>query len=346
MIKEVIRLVYPGIFQSFLQEESLSTNTILIRPVFGSICKADLRYFWGKRDQKILKQKLPMALIHESAAVVLFDPQKDFKPGQWVIPIPNTPENLTNKSDNWYCSNYMKETLFRSSGIDGYTQNLMAHRNDLVVTVPQEIIEDNPELSTFAEIISVAVHAIRKATRFPVKKKSFAIWGDGILGYISSLVVKMLFPQARLTCVIKHDERIDYFDHACNIYLTGDIPNVLNFDIGIECIGGEKSGGAINEMLYHTSPGSVMTLTGVSDSNVAIKTRTILEKGVTIIGSSRSGIEDFQIALKLLSNSWFRENILRIWRGSFEVTNPSELERSFKEASTLHLGKVILNFNF
>lgn len=55
-------------------------------PEYLSICKADQRYYLGNRSREALKAKLPMALIHECVARVVFDPTGHYKPGDLVVP--------------------------------------------------------------------------------------------------------------------------------------------------------------------------------------------------------------------------------------------------------------------
>jgi ribitol-5-phosphate 2-dehydrogenase len=46
-----------------------------------------------------------------------------------------------------------------------------------------------------------------------------------------------------------------------------------------------------------------IALMGVSEHNVPINTRMVLEKGLTLIGNSRSGREDFEAAVDFFENS-------------------------------------------
>ena len=64
MINYIYQLVSPQVFSVKYQDIYASDN-ILVRPRYMAICHADQRYYLGKRDHKILKKKLPMALIHE-----------------------------------------------------------------------------------------------------------------------------------------------------------------------------------------------------------------------------------------------------------------------------------------
>ena len=87
MINAVYRLVAPGMIDIACTEPDLKKNVIM-RPEYLSICKADQRYYLGNRSREALKAKLPMALIHECVARVVFDPTGHYKPGDLVVPVP------------------------------------------------------------------------------------------------------------------------------------------------------------------------------------------------------------------------------------------------------------------
>lgn len=60
-----------------------------------------------------------------------------------------------------------------------------------------------------------------------------------------------------------------------------------------ECCGGEGSANAIDDIIRYIRPQGVVMLMGVSENKVAVNTRNVLEKGLTLIGCSRSGRADF-----------------------------------------------------
>ena len=65
MINSVYRLVAPGVFEENFKQININ-DKVIVRPIYLSICQADQRYYQGIRDYSILKEKLPMALIHEA----------------------------------------------------------------------------------------------------------------------------------------------------------------------------------------------------------------------------------------------------------------------------------------
>ena len=101
MINTVYRLCSPRRFEIAFGEIDLNGG-VIVRPTHLSICNADQRYYQGTRDIKVLKEKLPMALIHEGVGQVIYDKNGVFKPGERVAMVPNIPcEN-----DDFIAENY------------------------------------------------------------------------------------------------------------------------------------------------------------------------------------------------------------------------------------------------
>ena len=112
MINSVYRLIAPGMIEVACTQPDIK-NSVLLRPVYLSVCKADQRYYLGNRSREALKAKLPMALIHECVAKVVFDPTGNFKPGEIVVPVPNTPT----EDDDVIADNYRPSSRFCSSAV-------------------------------------------------------------------------------------------------------------------------------------------------------------------------------------------------------------------------------------
>ena len=71
-------------------------------------------------------------------------------------------------------------------------------------------------------------------------------------------------------------------------------------------------------------------LMGVSENEVPINTRDVLEKGLTLVGSSRSGKSDFEEAVKLLEIPEFQSKIRRIIFEESPVNSIEDIHRVFK----------------
>lgn len=134
MLNAVYRLVAPRRFEVEFTDIDLCSGAVIVRPTHLSICNADQRYYQGKRANDILRKKLPMALIHEGIGEVVYDPEGDFKAGERVVMIPNTPkqiaEDMTGVADgNVVAENYRLDSRFRASGFDGFMQDAANRQN-------------------------------------------------------------------------------------------------------------------------------------------------------------------------------------------------------------------------
>lgn len=322
MINYVYQLVSPGII-SIKYEDVRLEDEVIVKPTYMAICRADQRYYLGKRDFNKLSSKLPMALIHECVGKVVYDPTKTYSVGQKVVLIPNIPPKNTN--DAIY-ENYAKGSGFRSSGYDGFMREFVNLPIDRVV--PYKSAKDN--CMAITEFISVAAHAISrfKKTAHNIRK-SVGIWGDGSLAYVLACIIKNVFPDIKLTIVGKDNYKLSQFMFADNTFLTEELPKEFNIDHAFECAGGEGSYYAIDDIIKHINPqGSVMLL-GVSENKIAINTRDILEKGLTLVGCSRSGREDFENAVKYMENEAFAKRINRIIYEDKPVTCINDIHRVF-----------------
>ncbi len=67
-------------------------------------------------------------------------------------------------------------------------------------------------------------------------------------------------------------------------------------------MGGKGSQQAIEQIINIINPEGSIALLGVSELSIQVNTRMVLEKGLTIIGSSRSGLKDFEKLLNCIVN--------------------------------------------
>ena len=74
-------------------------------------------------------------------------------------------------------------------------------------------------------------------------------------------------------------------------------------DHAFEAVGGRASGQVIAQIIDHINPEGTIAILGVSEDPVTINTRMVLEKGLRILGTSRSGREDF-LGLVDLYEKW------------------------------------------
>ena len=322
MINYIYQLVSPKVFSVKYEELNFDDN-VIIKPEYMAICHADQRYYLGQRDAEILQKKLPMALIHEACGKVVYDPSGRLKAGDTVVMIPNVPA----EHEEYIYENYAKGSKFLSSGYDGFFREYVDMPMDRIVSaqgVPERVV-------AITEFISVAVHATARMDKMAhVNRKRIGIWGDGSLAFVVANVVKKIFPQSKLIIVGKNVRKLLYFSFADETYLKDEISENFMVDHAFECCGGVGSGYAIDDIIKYINPQGTVVLMGVSEHKIAVNTRDILEKGLTFVGSSRSGKVDFEDAIEMLRDPIFRQRIEQIIYEDEEVSSIDDIHRVFQ----------------
>lgn len=293
MISQSYRLFAPRKFRIDIIEEQLKEDEVIVKPTYLSICAADIRYYSGNRSPEVLKKKLPMALIHEAVGEVIYDPKGVFKKGARVVMIPNTPT----EKDEVIKENYLRSSRFKSSGIDGFMRSIVCIDRNRVIEYTQ--IED--KIAVLLELLSVSMNGLEHFTSYSHnRKQTIGVWGCGNVGFCTALVLKYSFPNAKVIVFGPHRDKLEYFPFVDETYTTDNIPEDLMVDHAFECVGGTKAEYAINQIIDHINPQGSISLMGVSENNVPINTRMVLEKGLTLLGNSRSSYEDFAASIDFL----------------------------------------------
>ncbi|WP_204176453.1 MULTISPECIES: ribitol-5-phosphate dehydrogenase [unclassified Staphylococcus] len=340
MINQIYQLVSPRQIEISYKDESLAQDKIVVRPKYLSICNADQRYYTGTRGKEAMKKKLPMALIHEGVGEVVHDPTNRYKPGTKVVMVPNTPV----EKDEYVAENYLKSSKFRSSGYDGFMQDYVFLDVDRLVELPQDI---DLKVAAFTELVTIPMHALSRFEKKAIKKRdSFGVWGDGNLGFITCLILRKLYPDAEISIFGKTDYKLDHFSFVDNIYNINEIPENISIDHAIECAGGKGSQYAIDQIIDYINPEGSICLLGVSEYPVEINTRMVLEKGITLIGSSRSGLEDFQRTVDLYFQFPDVVSKLSLLVGEpFEIKNIQDIIKAFDSDLSNSWGKTVMQWS-
>ena len=327
----------PKFFEESIDEIEL--EGVVVRPTFLSICQADQRYYQGSRPAEILDKKLPMALIHEGIGEVVFDSKGNFKSGDKVVMIPNTP-----CGEDVCRANYSYKSKFRGSGFDGFTSDLIKLEEDRVVKLPDYF---NDYVSAFIELITVAYQGIAKFNELAITPKGrLGVWGDGNLGFITALLLKELYPESKVTIFGKHQENLNLFSFVDEAYRIHDVPEDLVVDHGFECVGSSASQTAIEQIIDLINPQGTINLFGVSEYPIPINTRMILEKGITLQGNSRSEREDFIGVVKLLDeNPQLFDYLEKLITNVCEINHLDDLKEAFDKDSISKFGKTVLKWN-
>lgn len=323
MINQIYQLVSPRNISVKYEDIVLKEGEIMVKPLYLSLCHADQRYYTGNRDKKVLARKLPMALIHECCGEVVFDPSNEFNKGDTVVMIPNIPGDF---NDEIY-ENYGKGAKFLSSGIDGFMREY--------INIPKErvVASKNIPLEIFAisEFISIGFHILARFKKNSHSTKDhIAIWGDGNLSFVVANIFKEYFPDSKITVLGKQEEKLSLFSFVDSTILVDEIPKDFAPDHAIECVGGAGSQYAIDDVIRTIKPQGTLLLSGVSENTVPINTRDILEKGLTLIGCSRSGYNDFKNAVKFLENKKIQKRFSMIVNYFGEVKSIVDINRAFE----------------
>lgn len=287
MLNTVYRLVAPRSFEPVVMSLD-TTGKVVVRPTHLSICNADQRYYQGTRSKEVLDKKLPMALIHEGIGRVVSDDSGLFSSGDCVVMLPNAPV----EDDLNIAENYLRSSRFCGSGFDGFMQESVVLPPERVVLLPQDI---NREVAAFTELVSVATHAISRFEAIAHEGRArIGVWGDGNMGFIVSLLLHLLLPSSDIIVFGRNEFKLNDFTFVKETHLVDDIADVDLVDHAFECCGGEGSERAIDQIIDLINPEGTVSLLGVSENRVPINTRMVLEKGLRLFGSSRSGRADFE----------------------------------------------------
>ncbi|MGT2771440.1 zinc-binding dehydrogenase [Streptococcus marimammalium] len=326
MLNQIYQLIKPKNLSIKYEEIDInSSHNIIVKPNFMAICHADQRYYQGRRDPKILAKKLPMAPIHEATGIVVADPTGTYEPGQKVAMIPNQPPKNIEK-DNIFFENYLSESYFLSSGNDGFMQEVISLPLDRVV--PYENISD--EVAALSEFTSVSMHSIARFDKIAHSKRdSVVIVGDGSLAYVVATSLHYTYPDMKITVIGRNPEKLRMFNFIENTFMSNEVPESLKFDHGFECAGGQGSESAINDIIDYLNPQGTIMIMGVSENKVSINTRDVLEKGITIVGSSRSGRKDFEQAIEMISDKQIQSRLKNIIFLEEDVKTISDIHKVF-----------------
>lgn len=339
MINTVYRLSAPRQFEIAFEDIEVFGENAIVRPTNLSICNADMRYYLGTRDAKVLAEKLPMALIHEGVGEVVFDPTGTFNSGDRVVMIPN----MATEEDDFIAENYLRSSKFCGSTMNGFLQEYVEISPKRLVPLGSDI---NMNVAAFTEIVSVSVHAISRFDKIAhARRRRIGVWGDGNLGYITSLFIKKMFPETEVYIFGTSYEKLSDFTFCDKAFLVNDVPNDMWLDHAFECVGGNGSPIAIEQIIGIVKPEATVSILGVSEYPVPINTRMILEKGLRFFGSSRSGVSDFKKTVEMYNQHPEIIDYLGNLISSVNVVrNVADIKSAFEKDTRKAFGKTIMKF--
>ncbi|TMV49090.1 zinc-binding dehydrogenase [Paenibacillus mesophilus] len=351
------RLTEPHVVQELMVDRSVRSGFVVIEPTLASICHADLRYFGGHRKPEVLAKKLPMALLHEGIGTVVGGASAKLPIGQKVVIVPYLPGYLLHGLEPEQCcpacrgeiaDNYCSRGGFLGSGTDGIAQSRLVLPELCAIPIPASIPD---EIAVLSELCSVSFRALR-AVRDKLGEARVAVFGDGPVGYLTAAMLHHAFgvDRNRLTVFGAIREKLDQFTFA-----TTEMVQSYDFrsggskaDIVVECTGGRFSESAINQGIDLLKYGGHLIAMGVSEELVPINTRDVLEKGITIHGSSRSSDKDFRDVLQVMEDADCQSTLRKLLPDAYTAVSTGDDFAKAMESALAHRDwrKTLLDFHW
>ena len=176
-------------------------------------------------------------------------------------------------------------------------------------------------------------------------KDKLGVWGDGNLGFITALLLKVKFPDSEVFVFGKHQDNLNLFSFADGVYQIHNVSDDFAVDHAFECVGSSASQAAIDQIIELINPQGTINLFGVSEYPVPINTRMMLEKGLTVQGNSRSEREDFVGVVETLKqNPILFEYLENLITNICEINSLDDLKEAFDKDYISHFGKTVLKW--
>ena len=139
-----------------------------------------------------------------------------------------------------------------------------------------------------------------------------------------------MFPEVKL-CIFGLDEnKLSDFTFADDTFSITSIPDDLSIDHAFECVGGEGSPKAINQIIDYINPEGTISILGVSENPVAIN----------------SGRKDFEKTIALYqSNPEIVEYLQNIIGATVNVHTVEDMKKAFELDRQNAFGKTIMIWN-
>ena len=196
-------------------------------------------------------------------------------------------------------------------------------------------------IAVWSELLSVS-YAMTRRIDFS-KTKNIALFGDGIMGYITYIILTRLYKK-EVTVFGIDDDKLKMFEGAKTYHFEDYVGRP--FDTLIEAVGGRASGFAINNMIDLASIGADLILMGVSEENVPLCTRKVLEKGLSLKGVTRSSIDDFKAISELLSLQDVQKDLEKLILSEITIKSVNDVYKAFELDinNTKLIGKNLMKF--
>jgi len=317
--------------------DSIPDGNLLLKPIVAGICGSEMLYFKGQKEKEKLEKRLPMCLLHEGVAeVVETGRETSLKRGARVVVNPLIPCGKC-----WACrnlgENMCRNSKFMASTADGLARTLFVYPEDRLIPVPLGV---PIEVAALSEPFSVALNACEVAEIR--RDEKVAVIGDGPIGYFVALAVSSVshVPPDHLCFIGIIDEKLDLardFALTLNSMKEKDRLRSLyeEFDVVFEAVGGAAHRITLSQAINLLRPGGRCIMLGISKGEVPIAATSIVNKGLTLKGSTRSRMKHYYKVLSLLEDDEVRRKAKRIISDRrFTIRTVKDLEEAFRYADT------------
>ncbi len=315
---------------------------VVVDPVVAGICASDLAYFFGRKDPIKLQQRLPVALLHEGVV-------RNRITGELAVAIP-----LQSCGECEACcdaaENVCHHAKFMGSTAQGLTRSPFIYPTALLLPLIDTI---PPALATLTEPLSIAVNLVSQLSN--ITNQQVMIIGTGPMAYLGAV----LFSQQRnvsakrLFVVGTNTRKLEKFSpFATTIDMSTTAGQAAvealkeNIDIGIEAVGGDALAVTFNQLLQLIKNRGTIAMIGLSDKSIPSQLIHVVNKGLRIMGVTRSTIAQYREALALLTDQTIRDRLaVLIEPRQFVIQNENDLMNAFHfTAAGQHCGKVLVTF--
>ncbi|MBT5023001.1 alcohol dehydrogenase catalytic domain-containing protein, partial [Candidatus Woesearchaeota archaeon] len=342
--------------------KKITPRNLLLSPIYTAICHSDVRYYEGDNPPEKLKGKYPLIMFHEGIAKIkeVGKGILSYEKGQKVVVIPNIPCYVHDKRKyskrKYACEccrnesigeNYCTDVRFMSSNSPGINRTIFEHPTECVVPIPKGV-SDKSALMT--ELLTVNYRAIQEAKIG--NKDKIAIIGSGPTGYLMAVLISkyLKIPKQRILITNITDQKLKL---SKTIAKTVNTKNGLSlefenkYDVVFECVGGANTETTIEQAIKLVRPKGTIVLLGVANKKIPINTRQVLDKGIKLIGTSRSGIQDYKDIMVILKNKKLQKYVEKIiYKTEYDGTKITEMKLALSKAKDRNVyGKILIKYD-
>ncbi|MEM2163781.1 MAG: zinc-binding dehydrogenase [Candidatus Bathyarchaeia archaeon] len=317
--------------------ERVPKGFLLLKPIVAGICGSELLYFRGEKEPEKLRARLPICLLHEGVAeVVEVGEGTRIGVGAKVVVNPMIPCYSCDPC-RAFKENLCQNAKYMAATADGLARTYFLYPENRVLPVPEEI---DLEVAALTEPLSIALNAFEESDA--EKNDRVAVVGDGPVGYLLALVSSYVggVPPEKLYFIGIVDEKLS---------LASDFASTINslknrlaleeiygtIDVSFEAAGGRAHKATIRESIDLLKPGGRCILLGISMGEVPVEVSKIVNRGLTLKGSTRSRMSHFIKALELLKSRDFQDKVKRVISAKkFVINDVNDLTEAFKYADT------------